>query len=498
MALSDSRWQRTVTLCGLYVAQGVPWGFMLITLPAYLTYNYKVGATEIGELTAIILVPWSFKLIWAPVMDTWTIRSMGRRRPWIIGAELMMAVTLLGFVGLGDPSQNLRLILYMYFLHNCFASLQDVCTDALAVDVLPLNEYGQMNGLMWGSKLVGKGIGAWGLSHVLEWGGLEACVAVQVVILLAIMLIPMYFLERPGQKRFPWSHDDGDAESPPLDERETCPMCGADVQPGATTCGSCGEVLREPDRKPTQAPRSPRETFKAWVKAFSLTTTFVYVFFTLSKLVGVGINEVVMKPLYTQKLDPVWTDVEFSTAAGAYAVVPIIVGAILGGILADRYGRRTILCVGFGGYGLVALIFAACPGLWNERWFTMSYVLLSESLNAVASVGFLSMAMRISWTKSAATVFTTYMTLSNVSHVVGNAIAGYVRTSLVLPDTFGGNAEMKSYELTFWLVGIITLLPLSLLPFVRPEQVDRAREADEAANARGAELSAGADRESSS
>ena len=127
---------------------------------AYLAYQYQVGDSEIGQLTAIILVPWSFKLIWAPIMDTFTIRSMGRRRPWIIGAELMMAVTLLGFIGLGNPSENLRFILYMYFLHNCFASLQDVCTDALAIDILPAAEQGQMNGLMWGSKLIGKGIGA--------------------------------------------------------------------------------------------------------------------------------------------------------------------------------------------------------------------------------------------------------------------------------------------------------------------------------------------------
>ena len=83
--------------------------------------------------------------------------------------------------------------------------MQDVCTDALAVDILPNDEQGQMNGLMWGSKLVGKGLGAWILSHVLNVGGLEACVAVQVGVLLAIMLIPLTIVERPGEKRLPWS-----------------------------------------------------------------------------------------------------------------------------------------------------------------------------------------------------------------------------------------------------------------------------------------------------
>ena len=295
LSLVDSRWRRTVTLCALYVAQGVPWGFMLITLPTYLAYNYQVGDDEIGQLTAIILLPWSFKLIWAPLMDTFTIRSMGRRRPWIIGAECMMAVTLLGFLGLGNPSENLRFILYMYFLHNCFASLQDVCTDALAVDILPPGEQGITNGLMWGSKLVGKGLGAWGLSHVLNGAGLEACIAVQIVLLLAIMLIPIIFMERPGEKRFPWS------------------------------AGRANETA-DPNA------RNPAEVFKAFLRAFSLTTTLVFIAFTLTKVIGAGVNEIVTKTLYTQRLNPRWTDLEFSTASGLYAIGPIILGACARGL----------------------------------------------------------------------------------------------------------------------------------------------------------------------
>lgn len=438
MSLVDSRWRRTVTLCALYLAQGVPWGFMLITLPSYLAYNYQVGDDEIGQLTAIILLPWSFKLIWAPLMDTFTIRSMGRRRPWIISAELMMALTLLGFMGLGDPSENLHFILYMYFLHNCFASLQDVCTDALAVDILPPAEQGKTNGLMWGSKLIGKGVGAWGLSHVLNSAGMEACIAVQVTLLLAIMVIPILFLEREGEKRFPWSS--GQASE----------VAAANVRP-------------------------PAEVFKSFVQAFSLTTTLVYVAFTLIKVIGAGVNEVVTKTLYTQRLDPRWTDVEFSTATGLFAIGPIILGAVLGGYLGDRFGRRLILLLGYGGYGLAALIFAAWPSMWNERWFTMSYVLSYETFSAIASVGFLSMAMRISWTKSAAIVFTTYMTLSNVSHICGNWLAGPVRRLFTLSQ-YGESAAMVSYELTFWFVGLITLVPLLLLIFVRPEEVDRARQ----------------------
>ncbi|GIT29130.1 MAG: hypothetical protein Ct9H300mP1_11760 [Planctomycetaceae bacterium] len=42
-----------------------------------------------------------------------------------------------------------------------------------------------------------------GLSYVINWGGIEACVWVQVALLAVIMLVPLLFLERPGERRSP-------------------------------------------------------------------------------------------------------------------------------------------------------------------------------------------------------------------------------------------------------------------------------------------------------
>jgi len=409
---------------------------MLITLPAYLSFKFELSTGDIGYLKGIILIPWSFKLLWAPLMESYTIRSMGRRRPWIIGAELMMALTLLGFLFVDDPAKDLQYLVAMYFLHNCFASLQDVCTDALAVDILPPDEQGRTNGLMWGSKLVGKGVGAWGLSYVLNWGGMEACIFVQIGILLAIMLVPFWILERPGEKRLPWS-------------------------PGAAHQIAGSNV------------RGPAGFVREIMKAFSLTTLLVYAAFTLLKLIGVGINEVVTDTLFTQYLSPKWSDEELSTVKGLYAVFPVITFSILGGFLGDRYGRRYILIFGFGGYAVVAAAYAACPHLWNDRVFSTWYLIASDSLYAIGSVGFLSMAMRISWTTAAATVFTVYMTLSNISHVVGDFAAGPLQKALIF-DHYGDAAVLKSYELTMWVVALVSLLPLPLLLFVRTDRVDEA------------------------
>ncbi|MDP6555752.1 MAG: MFS transporter [Pirellulaceae bacterium] len=415
-------------LCAMYFAQGVPWGFMTIALVSHLTAR-GVGDTAAGNLTAIVLVPWTFKLIWGPVIDTMTIRSMGRRRPWIIGAELMMAVSLLGLLMMGDLTENLWLLGWMFFIHNCFASLQDVATDALAVDILPRGEQGRTNGMMWGSKLIGKAMGASVMALAIARWGLSSAVIIQFIVLIIIMLFPLLMLERPGEKRFPWSRGE------------------------ANFRGSDASGMRH-----------PFDVFRDLFQAFSLATTSFFVIYGLIHTIGWGIVEVITKTLYTQQLD--WTAEQVSYVSGL-AVFTEMAGAFGGGYVADRFGRRKVMVIGFMAYGLAAIIFGCCPHLWNQRWFAAGYLLVNPGLLAIGSVGFLSMGMRISWTTASATVFTIYMTVSNVAHVMGNKAVGPLRDGLGL-----------SYEHTFWVAGISMFVPLLLLLFVRPEQVDRMRNAE--------------------
>ena len=417
MALVNNRWQRISMLCSMYFAQGVPWGFMTVALISYLAQQ-GVNDAEAGKLTAIVLIPWTFKLIWAPLIDTVTVPYMGRRRPWIIGSQLMMALSLLGFLMMGDLSENLRLLGWMFFLHNCFASFQDVSTDALAVDILPISEHGQTNGLMWTSKMIGRGVGASVMAMVIDGWGLSAAVLVQFIILLLIMIFPILILERPGEKRFPWS------KSKVLNKRT---------------------VLTSPKLT---------EVLHSLYVSFSTISASVFLLFVTIKTIGWGIVEIITKTLYIQQLG--WSFVEVSNVAGA-SVICEITGALTGGLLADRFGRRKTMVIGLGGYGLLHIIFGALPNLWQENWFAGTYLFLNPGFLAMGSVGFLSMSMKISRTKVAATMFTIYMTSSNIGHVLGNWLVGVLRVQL-------------SYEHTFWAAGIITLVPLLLLIVVRPQK----------------------------
>ena len=136
-AISSSFPHRAATLCGLYFAQGIPWGFVTIALVAHLN-EQGVPRQETAGLIAMSLLPWTFKLVWGPIIDSFQLPAMGLRRPWILIAQLLMAATLFAAStneALTDAS-TLRFLILVFFVHNCFASLQDVATDAMAMDLL--------------------------------------------------------------------------------------------------------------------------------------------------------------------------------------------------------------------------------------------------------------------------------------------------------------------------------------------------------------------------
>ena len=194
-------------------------------LTALISFLASKGLTivESGQLTAMATLPWTFKLIWGPIIDSFTYKKMGKRRPWILIAQSGMALSLIAMIFMGDLSENITLLGWMFFFHNCFASLQDVSCDALAVDVLLPEEQGKVNGAMWGSKIIGTGTGAAVMGTLLVSNGLAFTIIVQTLLMLVIMIFPLFILERPGEKRFPWS-ERGDSLTDPNHSNSHSPL----------------------------------------------------------------------------------------------------------------------------------------------------------------------------------------------------------------------------------------------------------------------------------
>ena len=135
--LVDSYRARVITLSALYVAQGVPWGFITVTMVTFLAAE-GADAGDLAYLLTLGTLPWSFKFLWGPIIDRFQMPKLGRRRPWILIAQTGMIALLVTMLMVPDLTNNISLLGALFFVYNVFTALQDVSTDALAVDVLNL------------------------------------------------------------------------------------------------------------------------------------------------------------------------------------------------------------------------------------------------------------------------------------------------------------------------------------------------------------------------
>ena len=233
-ALTENKTRRVVTLCLMYFAQGLPWGFASVTFAAYLIDN-GTPVEDIAILFATVALPWTFKWIWGPVVDAIFIEKYGPRRQWVLFAQAGMALTLGSLILVDDLNEQVDLVTRVLFVHNIFASLQDVATYALAVEILQPDEVAKVNGFMFAAKRLGIIIGGAGLGVLIGVIGISGVILAQLSLLILIMLIPLTLREKPGVMLFPWSKvdailidsevvdevvDNDETETPWIDEEE--------------------------------------------------------------------------------------------------------------------------------------------------------------------------------------------------------------------------------------------------------------------------------------
>ena len=158
---------RLLTFFLLYITEGIPLGFAATAIATQMRRN-GVPQDQIGLFVASFYLPWAWKWAAGPVVDLLYSDRLGRRRAWIVGCQIAMAATLLAAMPI-DFSQKLGLFSAVLLLHNCFAAVQDVAIDALAVGALKDEERGLANGLMFAGANVGQMIGGAGVLLLVKY-----------------------------------------------------------------------------------------------------------------------------------------------------------------------------------------------------------------------------------------------------------------------------------------------------------------------------------------
>lgn len=82
--------RQPVLLLGmLYMAQGLPFGFQAKTLPALLR-QLGLSLQSVGMAT-LLSAPWLMKLLWAPLLDSYYLPAVGRRRTYILPCQTLLS-----------------------------------------------------------------------------------------------------------------------------------------------------------------------------------------------------------------------------------------------------------------------------------------------------------------------------------------------------------------------------------------------------------------------
>ncbi len=134
-----------LTMLALGFSAGLPFLLVYSSLSAWLRQSGLQRGT-IGMLAWVGLA-YTFKFLWAPLVDRvslpWLTRALGRRRSWLLLAQIGIALGLFN-QSLSDPSQSvLHMAFWAVFIAFCSAT-QDIALDAWRIESAPVAEQGAM------------------------------------------------------------------------------------------------------------------------------------------------------------------------------------------------------------------------------------------------------------------------------------------------------------------------------------------------------------------
>lgn len=408
--LSNSSRLRYASSAMLYFAQGLPYGLLSIAVPAWLA-SHGLEAGAIASYLAVIILPWAFKLTTGPLMDRFKFPAMGQRRPWVLGAQLGLALSLLSLGLVEDPMSQLPLLTLLGFITNCFAATQDVAVDGMAIDLVPETEHGRINAFMACGKAVGwastAAASGWLLvNHGLALAGLLASLVAGVVFLAFLVV-----REREGESLLPWTEgapSDGHIEIPDL----------------RSVFGSLKGVL--------------------WSRASKVILTVMFI----DGLVN-GYGHALM-PIAAVKLFS-FTTGEWSNLVAIMGLTGAFVALGLGPVI-DKVGAKRMFMLTILLVAVHAFLLAGTQHMWSNTLYVRVMLSAWVLMGPVIMVCAIAIAMSICTQGVSATQFAIYMSAANLGSSAGSKL-------------FGLASESASYTQSYALMGtlFVSLLLIVML-----------------------------------
>jgi PAT family beta-lactamase induction signal transducer AmpG len=375
-------------------ASGLPLLLTITVLQAWMTEE-GVDLTVIG-LFALVGLPYTLKFIWAPFLDRFTLSFLGRRKGWLLVAQVLLicSIAILGFT---NPSKSPWMVAVAAFLVTFFSASQDIVVDAYRREDLADEELGL------GSSLY---VNGYRVGMLLASGG-------GLIMADHISFSMVYFIMA---------------------------LC---MLPGVLTT-----LLTPEPTKPEGTPRSMKEAvLNPLIEYFTRHDALWMLAFILFYKIGDTMASAMTTPFY---LDIGFSKTEIGTVVKLFGFWATIIGGLVGGVFMLRFGiNRSLWVFGFlqaistAGFALLARAGHSIPVLSG----VIAFENLSSGMGTAAYVAFMA---SITNKKFTATQYALLSSLMGIPRVLASAPTGF----------FAKNLGWSSFFISCTLIAIPGMLIL--------------------------------------
>jgi PAT family beta-lactamase induction signal transducer AmpG len=384
LILSESKRLRFITVCIFYLNQGVGLGFFGFVLPAWLAAN---GATigQIATVVSVTALPWSLKFVNGLLIDRYTFLPMGRRRIWIVGAQIVMVAMMIIAAVLSPQPSDIALLATLGFGVNLAIAFQDVGVDALAIDIMKESERAKGAGMMFGSQTIGMAITVVLAGWLIDSYGFSSAIISLALLPAATILYGLVIIERVGEKHLPWGAGQTHPSNSERQVKAWAPLlCGA-------------------------------------LRAIFVPVSLLVIPLLVIRTIATGATGVFGPTLFTTYGG--WSTTSFTNFVSLVAVMVGVWGLLFSGKIVEKFGEKSVIAVCSGSICILFALFAALPVLWSEKWFLVSFVIVGELLSITVLIAVIPICMRLCLPAFAATQFVIYMSITNLGTLLGAFLA---------------------------------------------------------------------------
>lgn len=438
-SLAVYRHPRVIGMLFLGFAAGLP---LLLVGGTFTAWLRDLGV----ELAAIGFLSWvgmahSIKVFWAPVVDRLALplltRWFGRRRAWMLLAQVVIAGALLG-MALTDPREHLWLIAVWAVLAAFGSATQDIAIDAYRIEAVSRDRQGAMAAsYVFGYRvaLLSAGAGALHIAAAGSWSLAYASMAA----LMAVGMITTFIIREPEVAK--------DRTTQQLEQRVVDYLAVTRHQGWRRdlTAWFIGAVVGP---------------FMDFFRRFALMALVILVFIGTFRISDIFMG-VMANPFY---LDLGFSKTEIANIAAAFGLAMTLTGAAVGGLLVMRFGIMRMLLATAILAPLTNLTFSWLATIGPQTYGLVIAIMadnISGGLAIAVFIAYLSSLTNTAYTATQYALFSSIMTLP------GQFLAGFTG---VLAEAVGW----------FWFfissafIGIpAILLALVLMRYANPDHINQ-------------------------